>query len=561
MAYGSSLAAQDDPPAMRKKRGAFYTPPVLANFIAVWAIRSSHDCVLEPSCGEGAFILAAARRLDSLGLDSSKLPAHLHACELHDISARQASERLSAQGYSCAVETCDFLSKTAQPTFDAVIGNPPFQRFQTISADTRDCANAISRETGVPFNALTSLWVPFTVHATSFLASGGCLGLVLPAELLAVNYAAPVRSFLMSSFASIQLVTFEERVFPEVQEEVVLLLADGYHEGSAGCLQWRQCRNLEDLDTTAMSDYAPRSRAERWSPMLAPAEARRSLESLLAHDFCPLETWGTISLGAVTGRNSFFALTKTEVEQLGLSRESLIPLCPPGSQHLRRLSFEKTDWEHLKDADKRSWLFWPNRIDAQSLSQAERRYVEQGVSTKVSTAYKCRNRSPWWRVPLTNKADAFITYMNSFGPNICTNDADVYHLNSCHGIVFENRNRELGMGYLPLAALNSATAFSAEIVGRSYGGGLLKLEPRESAHLAVPSADTVAGACAELDSIRPRVVQDLERRDFEHASSLVDSVLLEGSLGMSREETDILAHAAAKLRARRMARGRKEKRP
>ncbi len=37
------------------------------------------------------------------------------------------------------------------------------------------------------------------------------------------------------------------------------------------------------------------------------------------------------------------------------------------------------------------------------------------------------------------------------------------------------------MELLPLAFLNSATLFSAEMVGRSYGGGVLKLEPKEAA--------------------------------------------------------------------------------
>ncbi len=65
------------------------------------------------------------------------------------------------------------------------------------------------------------------VHATSFLRTGGRLALVLPAELLSVNYAAPVRRFLLDHFAEVRVVLFEERVFPGVIEEVVLLLAEG----------------------------------------------------------------------------------------------------------------------------------------------------------------------------------------------------------------------------------------------------------------------------------------------------------------------------------------------
>ncbi|MDP9479947.1 MAG: SAM-dependent methyltransferase [Actinomycetota bacterium] len=59
--------ASSDTPALRKARGAFFTPPELCNFVADWAVRSSSDTVLEPSCGEAAFLLAAGERLRTLG--------------------------------------------------------------------------------------------------------------------------------------------------------------------------------------------------------------------------------------------------------------------------------------------------------------------------------------------------------------------------------------------------------------------------------------------------------------------------------------------------------------
>ncbi len=69
------------------------------------------------------------------------------------------------------------------------------------------------------------------------------MGLVLPAELLTVNYAAEVRRFLMERFARVDLVLFAERVFPEVQEEVVLLLAEGYDEGPTDHCRVYQVQN------------------------------------------------------------------------------------------------------------------------------------------------------------------------------------------------------------------------------------------------------------------------------------------------------------------------------
>ena len=70
--------------------------------------------------------------------------------------------------------------------------------------------------------------------------------------------------------------------------------------------------------------------------------------------------------------------------------------------------------------------------------------------------------------------------MNADTPRLCTNRAQAHHLNSVHGVYLTGPLRRLGMDLLPVAALNSMTLLAAETVGRAYGGGMLKLEPREA---------------------------------------------------------------------------------
>jgi adenine-specific DNA-methyltransferase len=108
------------------------------------------------------------------------------------------------------------------------------------------------------------------VHAALFLKRGGRLGLVLPEELLTVNYAAGVRRFLMEHFARVRLVLFTERVFPGVQEEIVLLLADGYEDGPAGHCELHQARTadgLAGLSGTAQR-WTPQTLHGKWTPSL-----------------------------------------------------------------------------------------------------------------------------------------------------------------------------------------------------------------------------------------------------------------------------------------------------
>src|SRR4051794_39256194 len=75
-----------------KAIGAFYTPQIVADFLATWAIRFTEDVVLEPSAGDGVFLGAAARRLAQLG--GTNILDHLIGVELLEEEAERARSRV-----------------------------------------------------------------------------------------------------------------------------------------------------------------------------------------------------------------------------------------------------------------------------------------------------------------------------------------------------------------------------------------------------------------------------------------------------------------------------------
>jgi len=152
------------------------------------------------------------------------------------------------------------------------------------------------------------------------------------------------------------------------------------------------------------------------------------------------------------------------------------------------------------------------------------RYVRQGESEGVHEAYKCRIRDPWWRPPIVPVADLFVTYMNADTPRLAVNAARVRHLNSVHGLYVLPSLRDLVLP-LAIASLNSATLLGAELSGRSYGGGILKLEPGEARKLPLPTPDLVRRHAAELTALLPQVKQTLATSSVEAAAAVVDRVL------------------------------------
>lgn len=545
-----STAEHVDTDALRKARGAFFTPPEVAAYVARWAVRSAADRVLEPSCGEAAFLLAAHERVQTL---PGSGPARLDGVELHAASARAARAVLRAAGSSPRVRVSDFFAVEPDPSYDAVIGNPPYVRYQDFAGADRAASRRAALRAGVALTGLASSWAAFTVHSALFLKPGGRLGLVLPAELLSVNYAAQVREFLMRRFARVRLVLFTERVFPGVLEDVVLLLAEGIG-GTDHCelLQVQDADALAELDPETAAVWTPASTSGKWTSALLPAaSAAAYAAATTGASFTTLHSWGETTLGMVTGANKFFTLSPAQAAALGLADAELLPLSPPGSRHLRGLSFTAHMRAELGREGAATLLFRP----AGEPSAAARAYIQRGEQQGVDTAYKCRVRTPWWRVPLVAPADLLLTYMNADTPRLTTNTAGARHLNSVHGVYLTDEHRELGRELLPLASLNSVTLVGAEIVGRAYGGGMLKLEPREADDLPVPSPAGVLACADALRAVRPRVRDHLRAGRLLDAVRLVDQVVLHDGSALDAAGVSDLEQAYAMLAARRRARG------
>lgn len=541
----------EDTAALRKARGAFFTPREITNHIAKWAIRSASDRVLEPSAGDAEFLVAAVERLREL--EASSLSPTVDGVEIHAHSARIGRQRVREAGGNPRIKISDFFLLEATPKYDAVIGNPPYIRYQDFAGEARTRSRAAALRAGVSLTGLASSWAAFTLHSALFLRDGGRLGLVLPAELLSVNYAAPVRRFLFDKFRSVEVILFDEQVFPEAEADVILLLADGYREGPTDHAVFRQALNGSGLETlTSGAPWTPMDPSDKWTGSMVDPNAVEPLRTLRAVGaFTDLEAWGDTTLGIVTGNNHYFTLSPERAKRLGLDKSELLRLSPPGSAHLRGLALSSQLLSHLGRQGKATFLFVPGTTP----SEAAIKYIEEGERTGVDTAYKCRKRKTWYRVPIVRPADLLLTCMNADTPRLTTNAAGAHHLNSVHGVYLATKLRAVGTDLLPIASLNSVTLLNAEMVGRSYGGGILKIEPREADRWAMPSPVLVQERAEHLQALKPRVTRLLRSGRLRDAVALVDTVLLIDPGLVSEAEIQQVRDAHVLLSRRRTTRG------
>jgi adenine-specific DNA-methyltransferase len=548
-----------DSAELRKARGAFFTPPTIASHLAQWAIGGNpHAKVLDPTCGEAVFLQAAGQVLRDLGRLPSDLDAHVYGVDLHEASLDEASRLLEADGLDAHLVASDFfavptpdMQGSPLPAMDAVIGNPPFVRYQEHAGDSRRLSAAAALRQGVRLSGLASSWAASLVHSAGFLKPDGRLAMVLPEELLTVGYAEPIRTWLQRRFEAVNLIMFERLQFEDAQEKVVLLLA----EGSGGCESFSLYRvdSADDLENT--EPYSHRNivppNEGKWTDALLSRKQLRLFREVEAQHFAALSSYGTSELGIVTGANDFFTLSESTRLRYKITEQQLVKISPPGTKHLRGLTFSTPQWEQLRLADERVWLFRP---EADDNSTSRRAYTDLGESQQVPEAYKCSIRKPWWRPPTVTPPDLFFTYMSHRYPRLITNGAGVTFVNSMHGVrLLKDGPADLRTA-LPLLCLNSVTMLGAEMNGRSYGGGVLKMEPREAASLPLPGPEALATAWTELKPLKRRLESLLKTGRWSEVVKRVDAAVLGTASGLDETQVAEMLAAARSLRERRTGR-------
>lgn len=544
--------------ARAKTLGAYYTDEQIAAFLVRWAIRTGAETVLDPSFGGGVFLGAACRRLVELGgMSRQVFGVELDAATHQSVSAL-LQETQSVDPGNLLLSNFFEIAPSNGLAVDAVVGNPPFIRYQRFVGEDRKLALGRARAQNVRLSELSSSWAPFLVHSTAMLKPGGRLAMVVPTEIAYTAYSLPLLRHLAASFECVTFLTFRRKLFPDLNEDTLLVLADG--KGAAGGgFRLRDLESaaelaglfdddseaiaqLQELNTHAISDGSA-----RLVEYYVSKRARSLYSELKQHPAIRrLGDLADVGIGYVTGANDFFHVSPEEVREWSIPRPYLRPAVRRG-RSLSGLRLTQSDWKSGLGGKATGYLL-AIEPDAE-ITGGLKAYLEYGEAKGVPNGYKCRTRTPWHSVPHVYKPDAFLSVMSGDRPRLVANDAGVVAPNSLHIL---RAHPAAGLTGDAIASLwqTSLSRLSVEIEGHSLGGGMLKLEPTEAERVLVACPSRAIARATDLVEEFDRLVRSGHLREAEERA---DRELLR-DVGLSKSDCSILRDAADGLRERRCSR-------
>lgn len=532
-----------NPHSTQKKRelGAYYTPPELSKVLADWGITSMSQTVLEPSFGGCGFLTSCIKRLEYLG--NNKPLKNLYGVDIDHLAFDTLYHKFPYyRTHTKSFILADFIS--VKPSdfdvegFDVILGNPPYVSMHNMTDSQRQSCNEIltnSSFSGKSIGRNASLWSFFILHSLSFLKSGGRVAWVLPSSLLHADYAKKLLDIFCSHFKNICIIKLAERFFVEegAQETSVILTASDFNKFGQikGGLRVSSVNNVNDLERELnkksfnniknIDDF----KFELISKNIKTAylSTVNNPSSIRLGDIC------SIKIGLVSGANNFFILDKETIDKKCIPTEVLHPIVARFS-YLNGVRHNNAKHKKIFERNDRSYLLSPS--NEQLLHHASVREYIKSLPSEIINKNRTFQKRPNWYEPNHGIdsiiPDAFLSYMIHRGPRMVINQSGINCSNSVHKVFFLNKKiSHKEKVAIAISLLSSYSQLSAEIYGRAYSSGVLKIEPTAGKSINILINEKII---EPLYSLTSEVEELLRKEKHKEIRELVDSVLISNNI-------------------------------
>lgn len=487
MAYSTQKLPRSGPEreALREK-GQFWTPAWVAKAMVAYALAAGASQIFDPAVGAGAFF-EAARELSRHALREISL----FGTEIDPSAIARARDSVTSETDLSHVEIREFVLDPPARTFDAIVANPPYLRHHRLPHEYKERLRAFGRGTiGRPLDGRTGFHVYFLLRALLLLRPNGRLAFIMPSDTCEGVFADALWNWITRNYRLEGVITFapEATPFRGVDTNPIVFLIRNAKPTSD--LKWARClepethsllewtrSDLKSIPTDALS-VLERNLSEALSTGLSrPPAPRRSN--------CPtLGDFARVMRGIATGANEFFFLTRETTQTLKLPKEYFVTAIGrtrdvDGDEVTSRTIAE------LEAKGRPTRLFSPPMLEFEMYPAPVKEYIALGENLGLSSRPLIASRKPWYKMESRQTPPILFAYLGRRSARFVRNYADLVPLTGFLCVFPRNEDPEF-VEALWSVLRHPRTVENLHLVGKSYGSGAIKVEPRSLERLPIP---------------------------------------------------------------------------
>ncbi len=474
----------------RNALGQFSTPfPLACEIVSLTQtyLKAEKLSFLEPSIGTGVFFSAISRLApdsveDAVGIEIDEEYAHV-------------AQDMWNSPYQIICD--DFLnfsdSSSVTGQFNFLCANPPYVRHHHMLSDLkRNLQQRVERELGIRVSGLSGLYIYFILLSHHLLADNAVASWLIPSEFMSVNYGRALREYLTRHVTLLQVHQFCP---DDVQFDDALV--------SSCIITYRKQKPKKPysfLFSTGGSLREPKEKLDISSENAA-LNGKWNTDNFTEppdESVAQVKDLFEIKRGIATGANGFFIVDRETIKKYDIPDEFLKPLLP-GPRYLKTNTVEDSG-NGTPSVERVRYLLNCDLppTDVQKSWPGLWAYMEEGKSRGIPDCYICSHRKLWYLQEKRTPPLFLTTYMGrvKIGQNsnpfrfilnrskaIATNVyIYLYPKPFLKNLLDNHPDRADSLHQM----LNQLTSKNLIRNGRTYGGGLHKLEPKELAGLPLP---------------------------------------------------------------------------
>jgi adenine-specific DNA-methyltransferase len=446
----------------RKKYAQFFTPLPIAKFMTNWILeKKSIRTLLEPAFGLGIFtrlILEKKENIKIKGFDVDK------------VIYQEAKENFKDSNIELYLE--DYLYNDWENRYDAIICNPPYQKFHDYS--NLDSLKEIKKRLKINLSGFTNIYILFLLKSIYQLNENGRMAYIVPSEFLNSNYGEYVKKLLIQEkvLKSIVVFDFKESIFEQaITTSCILLLEKDLKNSSVDFFKINevsQLNNLDDLEKKTIP-YNDIVYNKKWKFYY------QKQNSVKYKHLISFNSIARVKRGIATGANKYFIFNIEKAQNYRIDFKYLLP-CITASRDIKLPIFTKSYFEDLKENNKNVFLF--NGLGTKEIYVAK--YIQYGELQGIHCKYLTSKRRPWYKLENREPAPILVSVFNRKGLKFIRNEAMVRTLSTFHCIyVQDNLLNKINIDLLFAYLLTDISKEIFDDEAREYGNGLKKFEPND----------------------------------------------------------------------------------